>query len=191
MTANGLSGNRERRRRVFNRIMNVLIYAALVAAIVPLVAIVGEVVIQGLPQISLGFLTGLPRPPTLPGGGIFNAIEGSAVMVGLAALIAVPLGVGAGIYFSEWPESRLSFISSFTNDVLAEFPTITLGIFVYLLVVLTTHTFSAIAGAIASTGATSMKQMGGVVKAAKEALTGKSVDGKALSDRVRERLSKM
>ena len=50
---------------------------------------------------------------------------------------------------------------------------------------------AAIAGAIASTGATSMKQMGGVVKAAKEALTGKSVDGKALSDRVRERLSKM
>jgi len=50
---------------------------------------------------------------------------------------------------------------------------------------------AAIAGAIASTGATSIKQMGAVVKAAKEALTGKSVDGKALSDRVRERLSKM
>jgi len=50
---------------------------------------------------------------------------------------------------------------------------------------------SAIATAIASTGATSMKQMGAVVKAAKEALTGKSVDGKALSDRVRDRLSKM
>ena len=149
MTTNGLSGNSGRRRRVFNRLMNVLIYAALVAAIIPLLAIVGEVVIQGLPQVNLGFLTGLPRPPTVPGGGIFNAIEGSAVMVGLAALIAVPLGVGAGIYFSEWPESRLSFISSFTNDVLAEFPTITLGIFVYLVVVLTTHTFSAVAGAIA------------------------------------------
>jgi phosphate transport system permease protein len=142
-------GKGVRRRRGFDRLMTVLIYGAVVAAIVPLVAIVGEVVTQGLPQINLEFLTGLPRPPTIPGGGIFNAIEGSAVMVGLAALIAVPLGVGAGIYFSEWPESRLSFVSSFMNDVLAEFPTITLGIFVYLVVVLTTHTFSAIAGAIA------------------------------------------
>ena len=129
--------------------MNVLIYGAVVAAIIPLVAIVGEVVVQGLPQIDIQFLTGLPRPPTIPGGGIFNALEGSTIMVALAALIAVPLGVGAGIYFSEWPESRLSFLSSFMNDVLAEFPTITLGIFIYLVIVLTTHTFSAVAGAVA------------------------------------------
>lgn len=149
MTIGDLSGKGGRRRRAFDRLMSGLIYGAVVAAIVPLVAIVGEVVIQGLPQINWEFLTALPRPPTIPGGGIFNAIEGSTIMVGLAALIAVPLGVGAGIYFSEWPESRLSFLSSFTNDVLAEFPTITLGIFVYLVVVLTTHTFSAIAGAIA------------------------------------------
>ncbi|HUI24036.1 MAG TPA: phosphate ABC transporter permease PstA [Nitrososphaerales archaeon] len=149
MTIGDPSRKRGRRRHAFDRLMSGLIYGAVVAAIVPLVAIVGEVVIQGLPQINWEFLTGLPRPPTIPGGGIFNAIEGSTIMVGLAALIAVPLGVGAGIYFSEWPESRLSFISSFTNDVLAEFPTITLGIFVYLVVVLTTHTFSAIAGAIA------------------------------------------
>ena len=149
MTIGDLSGKGGRRRRAFDRLMSGLIYGAVVAAIVPLVAIVGEVVIQGLPQINWEFLTALPRPPTIPGGGIFNAIEGSTIMVGLAALIAVPLGVGAGIYFSEWPESRLSFLSSFTNDVLAEFPTITLGIFVYLVVVLSTHTFSAIAGAIA------------------------------------------
>jgi len=149
LTIGDPSRKRGRRRHAFDRLMSGLIYGAVVAAIVPLVAIVGEVVIQGLPQINWEFLTGLPRPPTIPGGGIFNAIEGSTIMVGLAALIAVPLGVGAGIYFSEWPESRLSFISSFTNDVLAEFPTITLGIFVYLVVVLTTHTFSAIAGAIA------------------------------------------
>jgi len=149
LTIGDLSGKGGRRRRAFDRLMSGLIYGAVVAAIVPLVAIVGEVVIQGLPQINWEFLTALPRPPTIPGGGIFNAIEGSTIMVGLAALIAVPLGVGAGIYFSEWPESRLSFLSSFTNDVLAEFPTITLGIFVYLVVVLTTHTFSAIAGAIA------------------------------------------
>jgi phosphate transport system permease protein len=129
--------------------MSGLIYLAVVAAVVPLVFIVGAVVVQGAPQISVSFLTGLPRPPFIPGGGIFNAIEGSVIMVALASLIAVPLGVGAGIYFSEWPESRLSFLSSFTNDVLAGFPSITLGIFVYLIIVATTRTFSAIAGAVA------------------------------------------
>jgi phosphate transport system permease protein len=129
--------------------MTALIYAAMAAAIVPLVFVVGDVVIKGAPQINLTFLENIPRPPGVSGGGIYNAILGSAVMVALASAIAVPLGVGAGIYFSEWPESRLSFLSSFTNDVLAEFPTITLGIFVYLVIVLTTRTFSAFAGAVA------------------------------------------
>ncbi len=76
-------------------------------------------------------------------------IEGTFVMVGIATLISVPIGVGAGIFFSEWPESRLSTLSSFMNDVLAEFPSIVIGIFVYLIIVLTTHSFSAVAGAVA------------------------------------------
>ncbi|HKT22062.1 MAG TPA: phosphate ABC transporter permease PstA, partial [Nitrososphaerales archaeon] len=82
-------------------------------------------------------------------GGILNGIEGSFLMVGMAVLIAVPLGVGAGIYFSEWPESRLSLLSSFTNDVLAEFPTITIGLFIFVLIVEPTRTYSAVAGAVA------------------------------------------
>ncbi|MDA4118912.1 MAG: phosphate ABC transporter permease PstA, partial [Thaumarchaeota archaeon] len=61
----------------------------------------------------------------------------------------IPIGVGAGIYFSEWPEARLSTLSSFTNDVLAEFPSIVVGIFVYVVVVLATGTFSALAGGVA------------------------------------------
>jgi len=129
--------------------MTGLVYAAVAVAVVPLVLIVGDVVIQGGSQLSLSFLTNLPRPVGVPGGGIGNAIEGSAIIVGLATLIAVPIGVGAGIYFSEWPESRLSFISSFMNDVMAEFPSITLGIFVYIIIVLTTRTFSAISGGVA------------------------------------------
>ncbi len=136
-------------RRYVDRIMTGLILLAVAIAVIPLILIVGDVAYQGIPAINLGFLTSLPTPPGTPGGGIANAIVGSALMVGLATLIAVPIGVGAGIYFSEWPESRLSLVSSFTNDVLAEFPTITLGIFVYIIIVAPTRTFSALAGAAA------------------------------------------
>jgi phosphate transport system permease protein len=136
------------RRRVTNSVMTALILVAVGLAIVPLVLILADVVELGLPALSVTFLTGLPQGP-LATGGVANAIEGSAVMVALASAIAVPVGVGAGIYFSEWPESRISLLSSFTNDVLAEFPTITLGIFVYIVVVAPTRTFSAVAGAIA------------------------------------------
>ena len=139
-------GTKER-RRLTNTAMNVLVYVAVGLALVPLILIVADVITLGFPALSVPFLTGLPQGYLL--GGIANAIQGSAVMVALGAAIAVPVGVGAGIYFSEWPESRISFLSSFTNDVLAEFPTITLGIFVYIIIVAPTRTFSAFAGAVA------------------------------------------
>lgn len=146
-------GNREGaavagRRRVTNTVMTAMIFVAVVLALIPLVLIIGDVVFLGYPALSVSFLTGLPQGPLVI-GGVANAIEGSVVMVALASAIAVPVGVGAGIYFSEWPESRVSFLSSFTNDVLAEFPTITLGIFVYIIIVVPTRTFSAVAGATA------------------------------------------
>jgi phosphate transport system permease protein len=136
-------------RRFLDRFMTALIGLSVILALVPLVLIVADVVYQGASVVNLSFLTNTPTPPTVPGGGIGPAIQGSVVMVGLGALIAVPIGVGAGIFFSEWPESRVSTISSFTNDVLAEFPSIVIGIFVYVLLVLVTRSFSAIAGAVA------------------------------------------
>lgn len=129
--------------------MSGLVLVAVALAIAPLALIIGDVVVQGAPALSLSFLTGLPTPVGVQGGGIANALLGTFVIVGIATLISVPIGVGAGIFFSEWPEARLSAVSSFMNDVLAEFPSIVVGIFVYVVVVLTTRTFSAIAGAIA------------------------------------------
>lgn len=139
--------------------MKGLVALALVAAIVPLVLVLADVVVQGLPAISWDFFIKNPPSPCSASqvasgvascyGGILNGIEGSLLMVGMGILIAVPLGIAAGIYFSEWPESRLSFFSSFTNDVLAEFPTITIGLFIYVLIVGPTRTFSSVAGAIA------------------------------------------
>ena len=129
--------------------MTSLILVAVALALIPLILIIGETVVLGAPVMSLSFITNLPTPVGVLGGGVGPAIEGSITMVGIATLISVPLGVGAGIFFSEWPESRLSTISSFMNDVLAEFPSIVIGIFVYILIVLTTKTFSALAGALA------------------------------------------
>lgn len=156
MTTITVSGRRDSWRRTFDRLMKVLILLAVLVAIVPLVLVVGDVLLQGLPAISWDFLTKLPPSPCSVGqvgsqctGGILNGIEGSLLMVGLATLVAVPIGIAAGVYFSEWPESRISFLSSFTNDVLAEFPTITIGVFIYVLVVVTTRSYSALAGAAA------------------------------------------
>lgn len=141
--------DKDRRRKVKDKVMTGLVFVAVILAVVPLVLILAEVIIRGAPVINLSFLTHLPTPVSVPGGGIGNAIVGSFIMVGIATLIAVPIGVGAGIFFSEWPDSRLSTISSFMNDVLAEFPSIVIGIFVYVIIVLPTKSFSAFAGALA------------------------------------------
>lgn len=148
MTSSPGSASTTRGRRFLDHLMTGLVGLAVVIALVPLMLIVADVVVQGAPAVSLSFLTNPPTPVGVPGGGIGPAIQGTAVMVAIAVLISVPIGVGAGIFFSEWPESKLSSISSFTNDVLAEFPTIVTGIFIYVLIVVPTHTFSAIAGAV-------------------------------------------
>ncbi len=139
----------DRRRRFTNNAMTGLVYLAVCLAVAPLVFILADVAIKGVPVLNVDFFTHLPTPVGISGGGIANAIVGSFIIVGIASLISIPIGVGAGIFFSEWPESRLSFLSSFMNDVLAEFPSIVVGIFVFVLVVLATGTFSALAGALA------------------------------------------
>jgi len=137
-----------KRRRLINRGMSALVYAAVCLAIAPLVFVLADVAIKGASAINIDFFTKLPTPVGVSGGGIANAIVGTFIMVGIGSLISIPIGAGAGIFFSEWPESRLSIISSFMNDVLAEFPSIVIGIFVFILVVLATGTFSALAGGI-------------------------------------------
>jgi len=136
-------------RKIVNRIAIGAIFAAVILAIIPLFFILADVIVKGAPELNLNFLTKLPTPVNVPGGGVVNSIEGSFVMVGFASLISLPIGIGAGIFLSEWGEMRFAAFASFTNDVLAEFPSIVIGIFVYVLVVLTTHTFSAFAGGLA------------------------------------------
>jgi phosphate transport system permease protein len=118
-------------------------------AIIPLGSILLEVVSRGLPALNLEFLTSTPGIIGQSGGGIANAIQGTLVLIGVTCLIGVPIGVLAGVYLSEFGDNQFGRTIRFLNDVLTEFPSIVVGILAFVLVVLATRRFSALAGAIA------------------------------------------
>jgi len=125
--------------------------AGLAAALVlaPLIAIFGYLIYKGIGAINWAFLTQLPKPVGEVGGGMGNGIVGSAMILGIGSLIGVPLGVGSGIYLSEFGRNRYSQIIRFTADVLNGVPSIVMGIAVYALVVLRQGHFSAFSGGVA------------------------------------------
>ena len=118
-------------------------------ALVPLVAVLGYLVLKGFGGLSWSFLTELPKPVGEPGGGMANALVGSAIMVGLACLFGLPVGLLGGIYLAEYGDNAFGKAVRFCTDVLSGVPSITVGIFVYTLLVLTMRRFSALAGAVA------------------------------------------
>jgi len=121
--------------------------AALV--LLPLVLIVWHLLRQGWAGLSPGFFVHLPKPVGEPGGGMANAIAGTLVLIGLAALVAVPVGVGAGLYLAEYGDGRLGGLVRYTADVLSGVPSIVVGVAAYGLVVIPMGRFSALAGGIA------------------------------------------
>jgi len=149
MTKSNLPTSISAWRKIINKLMTILVLVAVVLAVIPLIFILVDVFIRGGSAINLTFLTNLPTAPNFPGGGIANALVGSFIMVGLAALISIPIGVGAGVFFSEWSVSKLSTVSGFMNDVLTGFPSMVIGLFVFVIIVTTTKEFSAFAGAVA------------------------------------------
>jgi phosphate transport system permease protein len=123
--------------------------AAAVIALVPLVSVLYYVTARGIGDINLDFFTELPKPVGESGGGMANAIVGSLKLVFLACAIGIPPGVLAGVYLAEFGHSRFGQLVRFSADVMSGVPSITVGIFVYSLVVLQTKQFSALAGGIA------------------------------------------
>ncbi len=140
---------RLRLRMVRDHAMVGLCVLALAAAVVPLVWILWDVMAIGAANLSWAFLTELPGPPTVGGGGWANAIVGSAVVVGMAMLMGVPVGVGAGIYMSEYGDNVLGRATRFLSEVLAGIPSIVAGVVAYGLIVVTMGRFSAMSGAVA------------------------------------------
>jgi phosphate transport system permease protein len=115
---------------------------------VPLVAIIGYTIKRGVHAWSVGFFTHLPTPAGIAGGGIHNAIIGTLIIDGMAALMAIPVGVGTAVYLAR-SNGPLAAGLRFGTDVLAGVPSIVIGIFAYTLVVVTVGHFSAISASFA------------------------------------------
>ena len=140
------SRTRYARRKFINTLMLSLTGLATLLAIIPLVWIVVYVTREGGRYLSVDFFTQLPTPVGVPGGGMANALVGSVIVVGIASLFAVPVGVAAAVYLSEYGRGIFASVVRFTSDVLAGVPAIVAGIVAYALVVAKMHRFSAIAG---------------------------------------------
>jgi len=136
------------RRRVVNSLVLGLSGLAAAFGLFMLTWILGDVAIKGAGAINWQFFTELPAPPGMEGGGLANAIVGTLLMTGTAALIAVPFGVLAGTYLAEFGYNTvLGRIARFISDILVSAPSIVIGVFVYLVMVKPMHNFSGWAGA--------------------------------------------
>ena len=140
-------------RRALRKIVNALALGlsgvATLIGLFLLGALLWSLLSEGLTHFSKDVLTQMTPPPATPGGGLLNAMYGSAVMTLIGILIGGPVGVLAGTYLAEYGrQTRLSTVIRFVNDVLLSAPSIIIGLFVYELVVVPMGNFSAISGAI-------------------------------------------
>jgi phosphate transport system permease protein len=136
------------RRRLTGRIAQAMCAVAAVAAVAPLVTLLYYTVSRGAGALSWSFLVNAPTPPTIPGGGISTAIVGSAEIVGLALVLAIPTSLLAALFLFE-RSGRLAAGLRFSADVLTGVPSIIIGIFAYALLVLPLHQFGNLAAAFA------------------------------------------
>ncbi|MGB2602824.1 MAG: phosphate ABC transporter permease PstA [Candidatus Sulfotelmatobacter sp.] len=136
-------------RRIIDHVMTGVAVLTVVLVLVPLFAIFAYLVYRGVGSINWAFLTQTPRPVGEAGGGMANAIVGSAFILALASVLGVPIGVGAGVYLAEFGRNRFGDAIRFTADVLNGVPSIVIGIVAYAIVVLSQRHFSALAGGVA------------------------------------------
>lgn len=137
------------RRRITDRLMTGVAVLTVILVLAPLIAIFGYLVYRGIGSINWAFLTQTPKPVGEAGGGMANAIVGSAFILAIASILGVPLGIGAGIYLAEFGRNRFGNVIRFTADVLNGVPSIVIGIVAYAIVVLRQRHFSALAGGVA------------------------------------------
>lgn len=135
-------------RAIKNRLFTLLIILSAAVVLIPLFMIIQFVFVQGATSLNLSFFTELPKPVGETGGGMRHAILGTIYIVLLGALIAVPIGVTCGVYLSEFRKSKLSKTLRITIDLLNGIPSIVIGIFTYLIVVVPLKSFSALAGGV-------------------------------------------
>ena len=137
------------RRHLMSRVMTALVVLLSFTAVLALVLILGDLIAKGASSIDWAFFTKSPVPAGESGGGVANAIVGTGIVVGLAALIGLPVGIGAGLYLAEYGSGRLGFLVRFVADVLNGTPSIVIGIVTWTFLVKPTGRFSALAGSVA------------------------------------------
>jgi phosphate transport system permease protein len=135
-------------RRITDHVMTGVAVLTVLLVLAPLVAIFGYLIYRGIGALDWAFLTQTPKPVGEAGGGMANAIVGSALILGIASIVGVPFGVGAGIYLAEFGRNRTGQAIRFTADVLNGVPSIVIGVAAYAMLVLHRH-FSALAGGVA------------------------------------------
>ena len=138
------AGFRNTKSTIFQSV--IVFFAFLIT--IPLIIVLLYIIEKGVMEVNWKFLTNVPKPVGEKGGGIANALVGSAIMVGLASVWALPIGILAGIYLSENSKSKLSYYSGLCVDILQGVPSIVIGIVIYYWVVITIG-YSAVAGSIA------------------------------------------
>jgi phosphate transport system permease protein len=137
-------------RELTDGVVTGLAMLATVVVVAPLVAIFVYLIYKGASSLSLSFFTQIPKPVGEAGGGMANAIVGSAILLGIASLIGVPVGIGGGIFLAEYGRgTKLANAIRFTADVLNGVPSIVMGIAIYALIVVPQNHFSAFSGGVA------------------------------------------
>ncbi len=132
-----------------DRLFRGLVYLLSLLSISPLIIILLYIFKRGLKVINWSFLTHLPKPVGVEGGGVANAIVGTIILVFIAVLISTPLGIWAGLYLSEKRRGLFPEVVRVAVDILQAIPSIVVGIIAYLWVVKPMGRFSALSGGIA------------------------------------------
>src|ERR1700743_2660160 len=127
----------------------ILTYVLAFACVIPLLAILFFIIKAGITKINWHFLVNVPNPVGESGGGIANALVGSILIIIVAAIIAIPIGILAGIYLSENRKSRLAYWCRLSTDILQGVPSIVIGIVAYFWLVKPLGGFSALSGSVA------------------------------------------
>jgi len=137
-------------RRIVNMLSAVLIVGSALLGVGILFIILAYIIKNGAPALNLDFFTQRPAPLGQVGGGVAPAILGSLTMVGVGAVIGIPVGVGAAIYLAEFGRGRYAYTVRFVADLLTGLPSIAVGAFVWAILVRRVfHSYNAVAGGVA------------------------------------------
>ncbi|MHB8085609.1 MAG: phosphate ABC transporter permease PstA [Dehalococcoidia bacterium] len=137
------------RRKWTNRIMLILCGCAAGICVLILALIVGYTIANGISYLNLDFLTHASKPVGEAGGGMRDEIYGTFILVGLASIIALPIGLMAGIYLAEFGSPAVAYVVRFIADILAGVPSIVVGVFAYAILVRPMHSYSALSAGVA------------------------------------------